>query len=196
MRRLTRRVKQGSLATLRRTAPLLFLLGATYGVLLDRLHVLSGTTRYAGTDGQPLWVPLLFGGAALLLGATRIVLGRRLEDGPRPISGGLVLGALALFGVAYAISAFVPGPIALGLLVFFGVAMVHGLDRSVAGGATALAAMVAGPLAEIGLSAAGAFRYVDAPGPGYVLGVPHWLPFLYLCGAVAVGAVARWRARG
>lgn len=193
---MTRRVKQAPLPSLRRIAPLLFLVGATYGVLLDRLHVLSGTTRYAGTDGQPPWVPLLFGGAAVLLGATRLVLGRQLEDAPRPISGGLTLGALGLFGVAYAISAYLPGTVALGLLVVLGLAMLHGLDRSVAGGATALAAMVAGPLVEIGLSAVGAFRYVDAPGPGFVLGVPHWLPFLYLCAAAAVGAVARWRGRG
>ncbi len=65
-----------------RTLLVLFALGATLGLFLDWLHVVSGTTRYAdpGWWGQPWWVPLLFGGASAALGANRLLLARWLEE--------------------------------------------------------------------------------------------------------------------
>lgn len=185
----------GPVAAYRRSYLVLFALGASLGTLLDFLHVASHTTRYAGTDGQPLWVPLLFGAGAVVLGAGRLAAFRALGLGPRPATAGQALFALGAFAVAYAISAYAAPAWALGLLVLLGAALLLGIDRSLAGGAAGLGAMIAGPLFESALIAAGTFRYEGAPGPDFVLGVPHWLPFLYLSASVAVGAVARWHAR-
>lgn len=182
---------------LARTAVLLFALGATVGVFFDWLHVVSGTTRYAdaGMWGQPFWVPILFGGAGIGLGLGRRVAGRALRQPPAPVSGMQALGALAAFFLAYAESAFVPDDVALVMLTLTGATLLLWLDRSIAGAVAAAGAALFGPLAEIALSAIGAFRYLEPESGTFVLGVPLWLPLLYVCASASVGAVARWHAR-
>jgi hypothetical protein len=176
----------------------LFVLGATVGVFFDWLHVVSGTTAYAssGAWGQPLWVPLLFGGAGIGLGMGRLVTARWLRRPPVPVSGLEAIGALAAFFLAYVESAFVPDDVALLLLAVTGGGLFVWLDRSLVGALAALGAAVFGPLTEITLSRAGAFRYLEPASGTFVLGVPLWLPLLYVSASVSVGAIARWHARG
>lgn len=175
----------------KRTALLLFVLGATLGLFLDWLHVVSGTTAYADTGlwGQPWWVPLLFGSASVGLGLGRVVVGRSLGE-PRSVTRTEAGIALGVFVLAYAESAFLPDVAAIVALGITTAALGAWLDRSRAGLVAACGAAIAGPCTEIALTLAGAFRHVD-PEPAIFGLVPVWLPLLYVCASVAVGALAR-----
>lgn len=173
-------------------------LGATLGTFLDWLHVVSRTTEYARPwlFGQPFWVPLLFGWAAVMLGLGRLVTGRLIRESPRPATLGEALFALGMFVVAYLESAYLPDSVALLALSGTALGLGLGLDRSLAGLVAMLLAALFGSLTEIAIIAAGGFVYLGADGPGFFFGIPHWLPVLYLCAAVSVGTCARWYGRG
>ncbi len=183
---------------LRPTGLFLLALGATLGTFLDWLHVVSRTTEYARPSlfGQPFWVPLLFGWAAVMLGLGRLVTGRLIRESPRPATLGEALFALGMFVVAYLESAYLPDSVALLALSGTALGLGLGLDRSLAGLVAMLLAALFGSLTEIAIIAAGGFVYVGADGPGFFFGIPHWLPVLYLCAAVCVGTFARWYGRG
>src|SRR5262249_60888928 len=109
--------------------------------------------------------------------------GARPAPAPPP-----TLLAFGLFVSAYALSVapldwrLVAG--LLGGLFVLGWALC---DRTPLGLAIAAVAAVGGPLVESGLVSAGTFVHVH---PVFI-GVSGWLPFLYLCAAIALMSVAK-----
>lgn len=170
---------------------LLSLFGATIGVLLDGLHTFSGTTEYT----HPLvfrtawWAPLLFANAYGVGGMIYAVGHRRLGGPPEVRSRRELAFGLVAFAGLYAISAYLPAPNAVKLVVLFAgaAALWWRLDRTRAGAMLACVAAVAGPLTEIVLTHLGFFRHLQAD----VLGVPIWLPALYFASGPSFGQIAR-----
>jgi hypothetical protein len=152
--------------------------GAVGGTLGDQIHVQFGVLAYAHPHpwmyGQASWVPLLFGGAAPFM-----VYGHALTDrrGGEPARRLAVLAPTVVFFAAYfatGLFASWPRALAAGLALAWAarVALRPSLDRLLAGAGFALA----GPLVERAVSATGGFAYARAD----LLGVPVWLPALYL----------------
>lgn len=172
----------------------LLLLGATLGSALDGIHTRLGATEYA----RPLflrmtwWTPLLFAGA-FAIGLLRPLIdtytgARTGRSAPRP-SGLAVLTAMALFVLAYFVSVLPLGwPAVSGLLLAIFAVGYALFDRSRVGLLIALGAAIGGPLVEMLLISCGTFVHLR---PAYLL-VSGWLPFLYLCAAVALTTLARW----
>lgn len=170
-----------------RTPLALAAIGATLGTALDALHVLSDTTRYAEPilfGIQAWWTPPLFAGAAVALGAGRILAAG--DDPPRTAP------AMAVFVCAYVASAALDGLVRTIVVVALA-AIACACDRGARAWAFAVWAAIFGTAAEIALVRLGAFAYTQHG----ALGVPDWLPFLYVTAAIGVGALARaMAARG
>jgi hypothetical protein len=163
----------------------LAVLGATLGTALDAIHSHSGTTSYTRPFAYKAawWVPLLFASAFAAAIARPL-----LDRGPRPATRQALLG-MALFIAAYGLSAM-PLPWearAAILFAIFGVGW-YTCDRSQVGLLVAYTAAVFGPTVEILLVRANAFIHHEP----LVLGVPGWLPFLYLTAGPGLGTLAKW----
>lgn len=165
----------------------LFGMGATIGTLADQLHVQSKVLSYRhpcrALFGQAPWVPLLFGTSGLTLTAGHAALLRFTgERAPRATLAQLAR-SLLWFLAAYASTAAHqrrPRRLALVLSSLW-------LARVLAAPTTGklvfgpLLAM-AGPLFESWFSSTGSFRYRRPDR----MGVPLWLPALYLHAALMV----------
>jgi hypothetical protein len=160
------------------------LFGAGLATALDHAHATHRVLFYPRPSMgiQAWWVPLLFAGSTLAL-ITQARLFRRPGDG---ISR--ALGALSVldFALAYWLTAQArdfPWLLAAGLAASW----LPWAGRDPRRWALGLSVAVAGPLVESALSYAGAFHYLsDQP---LVLGVPVWLPGLYLHVSVAARAL-------
>lgn len=158
-------------------------LGAVVATTGDHLHVAYGVLFYPhpALFQQAFWVFPLFMGAttAMLAGAelTRRVLG----GAAIATSVGEALLATGAFFVAYAFTAVAAElpTFVLVVLVVTWLLRLRGLPRWVM--ALGLVAAVGGVASEAALSAIGGFAYVN---PDF-LGVPRWLPGLYLHAALA-----------
>lgn len=162
--------------------------GATLGSALDGIHSHFGAVTYTSPvfAKAAWWVPLLFTGA-YAAGIARPLLVR--EEPPLP-AWKAALG-MGLFVAAYWLTvAPWPWPVRCAVLAGLFVAGLAICDWTWAGLGLALAAAVAGPVVEIALIRAGTFVHHDA----VALGIPAWLPFLYLTAAVGLGSLARWLA--
>lgn len=182
---------------------ILLLCGAVLGPLADYLHLATATTRYplrsfpAGVSlfGMPLWVPLLFGVATLVIGlshpfADRLLGGKKSRPGARSWLG--ATSGLAIFLGLYAASAFLPletggwRDVALGLGALSIWAIWEGTWQGLLlGTLTALG----GTGVEILLVHFGVFDYT--PQNANFFGVASWLPALYLAASVAIGNLGR-----
>ena len=157
---------------------LLSLTGAVVGTLGDQIHVQSGVLwyRHPALGGQSVWVPFLFGTAGVgLVHAHRLFL-RPKPGEPAPPARSLVVPGL-IFAAAYlatGIGRSRPLLVAAALTVAWMIRLLlHPAGDKVAAG---LAFAAGGPLFEAALSATGAFSYRHPD----MLGVPVWLPALYL----------------
>ena len=168
----------------------LFLLGATFGTMLDALHVHSGVERYPMPVlfGLAWWVPLLFGAAAVAIGYSHPAVDPLLhrERPPRRLSSSFA--ELTWLLLAYLISASALESIVkagLLFLIYFNFWLLTG------GGwqslLLSLVTAITGTLIETILVASGAFSYLHPD----VFGVPYWLPFIYACASLAVGDLGR-----
>lgn len=172
---------------------ILFVFGATVGVLLDALHTFSGTTEYA----HPVllrtawWAPLLFANAYGLGGFLYAVGYRRLGGPPSVRTYRELAAGLVAFAALYAVSAHLPAPNVGKLFVLFAgaIALWWRLDGRRIGAMLACVAAIAGPLTEIVLTHLGLFRHLQAD----ILGIPIWLPALYLASGPSFGQLARAR---
>lgn len=169
----------------------LALLGATLGVALDWLHVVSGTTAYAEPVmlGLAWWVPLLFGAAAVAMGLARPLAERVTDRMSTALTAAGAARGIGLFVLAYLASAFLPFP-TLGLAVIISVIFLCAWgvsDGTALGFFLALATAVIGTSVEVALTAAGAFAHAHQE----LLGVAVWLPALYATGQMGVGAVGK-----
>ncbi|MHB1844388.1 MAG: hypothetical protein ACYCWW_06075 [Deltaproteobacteria bacterium] len=164
------------------TTAALFLAGGLIGTALDNLHVRGRILAYPlpAFAGEALWVPLLFGAAAVALVWNHRLLFR---DG-QPRGSALQFGiALLAFGLSYALTvALRTRPwLVLVLLASAWLLSVRTSPRLILYG---LGVALIGPLVEAALCHVGAFRYL-ARGTIPGLGVPLWLPALYLMASVA-----------
>lgn len=168
----------------------LFLVGAFVGTLLDMIHVKSGVLYYPKPFypwGQAWWVPLLFGVAAIVLvRGYRIVADLAGARDPSPSSGSLTNAAIG-FVLAYAATGIFHQQ---ELLLLVGLIVAWSLhQRAHPGQGTgpyAIAVAIGGSLFESFLSSTGAFYYTEPD----LLGIPIWLPALYLHAALLTRAIA------
>jgi hypothetical protein len=174
-----------SAASVARSAAL-FVAGAVVGTLLDRIHVAVGVLWYTdpALAGQALWVPVVFGlGALLLMSGHRIFPPRSGPVAPAT----LVAPALGLVFAYVATAVFAGRPFALtaGLVLAWVARLVAEptFDKVAVGVVFALC----GPFVEALLSATGGFFYRRPD----VLGVPVWLPALYLHVSLLTRQIAR-----
>lgn len=163
-----------------------FVGGSIGGGLLDQIHVQGGALSYpdgGALDGQPWWVAPQFGVAILLLtiAAWNLV----PASTQRAPAWRLPLDAAAFVGV-YMSSAIWWDSYPLGLIIVMLVVWGFLLMRSEWIGQRArialcsIAVAIGGTAYEASLSALGGFGYA-APDS---LGVPMWLPGLYLVGSM------------
>ena len=173
---------------------LLFLLGAAVGTALDQLHMLGGVLSYPAPFlmQQAVWVPPLFGSAAVGFALQHRALRRLFHARPIATREGLLRDG-ALFFAGYAVSAFAPlsSPLLIALLggayAMRAVLVKEPPHRL----AHALLCGLAGIAAEATLVSLGAFRHHRAE----LLGVPYWLPALYLLAAPFIAGLDDWRDR-
>jgi hypothetical protein len=171
-------------------------MGGTVGTALDAVHVHTGTTGYTHPVmfGQAWWVPPLFASAGVAIGLGRPIAERLAgRTGRLPSRAAAALG-MALFIVAYVSSGLLqalPAVCSALLAVLFILGWLR-CDRSGLGLILAALTAVAGTAVEMLLVGVGAFFYVR-PAVG---GVPIWLPILYCCASVGVGAFAAWLVDG
>lgn len=170
---------------------LLFIFGALLFSVFDGFHTHSGTTAYPDPVllGMAWWTPLLFG-SAVAGGGSIYVLGYRRLDGPaRTASWPVIAMCMTGFGLLYFATGFWHAPSLLKLVAVLAGAFVLWLltDRSWQGGVLCLVSAAGGTLVEMTLIAIGAFRYLEPD----VLGVPFWLPALYVAAGPATGQLAR-----
>jgi hypothetical protein len=172
-------------------AATLALTGATLGTALDAIHVHTDTTAYAEPVlyGQAWWVPPLFASAGVLIGLARPIAERLVGRPGAAPTWPAVLAGMLLFISAYALSGLLdawPWACAALLTGLFVVGWRQ-LDGSGLGLVLAVLTALGGTLVEAALVSAGAFAYVS-PSMG---GVSVWLPALYCCAALGVGALGK-----
>jgi hypothetical protein len=158
-------------------------LGAAVATTGDHLHVLYGVLFYPHPVlyRQAWWALPLFAGATVAMLTGSDAVRRALEGDAVPTSFGAALLASGAFFVAYAftaVAAELPTLVLVVLLVTW-LPRVRALPRWVL--AYALVTAVCGTGFEAGLSRLGGFAYVSPD----LLGVPRWLPALYLHAALA-----------
>lgn len=174
----------------------LALMGGTLGAGLDAVHVLTGTTAYShpALFGQAWWVPPLFAGAGVAIGLGRPIAERLVGASNRVPSRSAALGGMALFILAYVSSGLLQASPAICSVVLATLFVIGWLryDRSSLGLVLAALTAVAGTAVEMLLVGVGAFVYLR-PSLG---GVAVWLPLLYCCASVGVGALAAWLVDG
>lgn len=173
-----------------KNALILFLVGAILGPWADSFHTHAGVLSYYKVLAFQMawWVPLLFGLATVLIGFSHIHLDDRFAMQPQARNWVEIFWALGLFLVIYKLSALLQSSgIKLFLLGFLSLTTWYFLDRRVLGLGQALLTALVGSLAEILLIKFKLFFYWE---PDF-LGIPLWLPFLYMAASVSVGHLAR-----
>ena len=168
---------------------LLAALGATLGSLLDAIHTHFGATSYT----RPIfaeaawWTPPLFAGAY-----SASIVRPLLDRGPPPPAWKAALG-VSLFIAAYWLSV-APWPWEARAAVIGGIFAVSFwvCDRTRAGVIVGLKGAALGTAVEVILVSQGTFVHHEA----LVLGVPGWLPFLYLSAGPGLGTLAKWLVDG
>lgn len=169
-----------------RATLVLVVLGATLGSALDAIHSHFGAVSYTTPvfAKTAWWVPLLFAGAY------GTAIGRPLIAPQEPsLPGWKVVLGMALFIGAYWLTV---APVSwLVRCVLLSAIFVGGwtvCDRRPLGWLIAALAAFFGPVVEITLLRAGVFVHHEA----HFLAIPYWLPLIYACASVGLGALARW----
>ncbi|KAK9809857.1 hypothetical protein WJX72_000432 [[Myrmecia] bisecta] len=196
----------------------MFAAGAALGPLCDGQHSSHDVLHYERPvmlQIEPVnlhletcwWVPLLFGCAGVILGIGHPLLDDLLAPTPdkagTPAGGrapgwGFVYLGIALFVMQYAASGALEQPLLhtrlLGLpaidLLLAATAVAHwwSFDRTRQGFFWAVLTAAAGPAVEIFLINALHLYHYSHP---QLLGIPTWIPWVYFCGAPAVGGLGR-----
>jgi hypothetical protein len=170
----------------------LFAIGAAGGLVGDAGHVQAGTTTYLD-DPLPfvwesqLWFPLIVGLATASVGELRLRLGP-----PRPgfdlrVAAGSIAAVLALYAVTALVFDEPEGPATVLVAMLAGL-IVCWLADGAAAIVCGVAAAVVGPLVEVAIVEAELSEYAESADS--LLGVPCWLPFLYLAFGVVAARLA------
>lgn len=168
---------------------LLFLLGAGAGLVGDHSHVVTGTTQYLEPShavpfvwSSPIWFALMVGTATVALAEVRLHLPvPRTAVSVRQGAAGVaaVVGTYALTALMHT-APTVPVMALIGALAVISYCVLGDRPAVVCG----MLAAVIGPAIEIGIVAAGQFRYVADS--DQLFGVAPWLvPLYFMFGVVA-----------
>jgi hypothetical protein len=170
---------------------LAFLTGAIAGTALDRIHTYWGVTVQPDPLlwGESWWVPLVFGGAGILVIYTPRWIRRALHAPAAPGSTANLLAAFAWFTAVYFASGiWKDHPVCL-LAAFTATWVARGfVRRSAVFWLIGVAAAILGPATEHLMTQV--LHWYTFP-DGHVLGLPLWLPGLYLHAAAFGDAVDR-----
>lgn len=168
----------------------LFAIGAILGTMCDGFHTWGGQTTYAHPMilRAPLWVPLLFGLAAVGIGFGRLAFDRMLQIREQ-ISMRQAALAMGFFIAAYAFTGFVGwDEVRIANVVLFAALIAWSIwDRRADGLVFMLLVAFIGTGIEMLLVRSGVFFYAQSTLDGVAL----WLPSLYLLAAVSVGTLTR-----
>lgn len=167
-----------------------FVVGAVLGTVGDLMHVSGGVLGYPGATlfGEKPWVPLLMGASTLSLVVSHALLRARWREPAGGVSTVQALAGGAAFLAAWGATAVfwrTPNALALGLALAY--ALWPGALRLRAF-LFALSVAAVGPVIEATLSFVGGFSYFTGH---LALGVPLWLPALYLHAAMALASIER-----
>ena len=174
-----------------RTAFILSLFGALIGNAYNSLHAFSGTIPVTVVHTNPLldWQSyLLFGFAGLTIGGLTLLIDK-WRGKSNPVSWSSAISAIAFLGVFYLLSAcmFLSNTV-LFIILLSGFILSWALyDRSGDAILAALLVAIAGSTAEIAQVYYHCYYYARPQ----VLGVPYWLPLLYLIASITTGQLAR-----
>ncbi|MFL5629062.1 MAG: hypothetical protein ACJ788_26065 [Ktedonobacteraceae bacterium] len=168
----------------------LFLSGSILGTALDAWFVYSGIERYPShvLFGMAWWVPLLFGGAAVAIAYSHTLVDPLLRHRRRRPHPFITSGELLWLVLAYTIGVSILNTFAkvgLLLVIYLNFWVIEG--RGWQNLLLSLTTAITGTLIEMILVAAGMFSYLH---PDFI-GVPYWLPCIYLCASLAVGDFGR-----
>ena len=174
---------------------ILFLVGAVLGPTMDGFHTHSDTLFYPHVWLLKMdwWVPFLFGGAGVAVGLSHLDLDLRLGKDYLDLTWVHVAFGMASFAAIYFISGFLKIDETRKVVLLYTLAFLvwYIYDKTYSGLLLALVTAVLGTFSEISLIAADWFYYTH---PDF-LGVPYWLPALYVAASVAVGNFARKMSR-
>src|SRR5262249_33137322 len=131
------------------------------------------------------WTPPLFGAAFVLLGVGYALARRARDAAPR---GARAASGFTLFAALYFASGFMPvsNAVKLAVLLVGAAVLFAAFDRSRAALVAGLASAIGGPAFEVFLVHIGAFAHLQ---PDF-LGIPMWLPALYLASGPGLGPLA------
>lgn len=180
---------------------LIFIFGTLVGSIFDGFHTHSQTTAYTNPWilKMAIWVPPLFGSAMLGIITYHTMMNRWFKlKTPPPLTGGgwgegenwkKITAGFFLFAIQYASSGFIkleslPALLLQLLLTGF---IWFLFDKKLIGILLAIPVAIAGSLVEIFLIRSGGFYYLK---PDF-LGIPFWLPCLYLSASIVVGNLAK-----
>jgi hypothetical protein len=173
-------------------------LGLIVGTLLDAYHVYNGTAEYMNTVKIPVldvawYVPLVFAAGGLAVGLLRPELDEELQRKRSDLALRVVLLGLGSLVIAWAGSGLltregVPNSEITLVLTMMAIATWAFFDRTYQGVMAALITAAAGVGVEAMIVRTGTYRYIQAD----FIGVPAWLPSLYLTACVAGGNAGRF----
>lgn len=183
---------------LKHRALIFFVLGLTVGTLLDAYHVYNFTAEYTNTAKIPIlevawYVPIEFGAGGMAVGLLRPELDEELRRKRSDLAILVVSLGLASLMVAWAVSGLltrvnIPNGVTTLLLTVIAIATWLFFDRTYQGVMAALITAAAGVGVEAMIVRTGTYRYLH---PDFI-GVPAWLPSLYLTACVAGGNLGRF----
>lgn len=180
---------------------LCFVLGAIIGTIGDFCHVFTEVDAYPANGPapflpllpvlMPVWVPFLFGGALMMMG----IVHRLLANTYRPAMGNnpdIAYAMPFLFTMLYGLTGFInlgTGGLQDVWIAAVAVLLWFAVDRSMIGAILALGNAIAGTMFEIMLVHAGGFYYL--PEHANLMGVPSWLPWLYMSASICISLFVR-----
>lgn len=176
-------------------AVVLFLVGAVAGLIGDHGHVVTGTLYPADSApmiwSSPIWFPVLVGGGTIALAEVRLRLpAPRASVTPRH---GLA-GVAAVLGIYLTTALVHTAPPVPAAALIYTLAVITWCALGDGGGAVCAAlAAVVGTTFEAVLVNTGVFEYADDSDG--LLGVPFWLPAIYLAFGVAGALLGEVAAR-
>jgi hypothetical protein len=177
-----------------------FILGAIAGTTGDYVHVSTHVDGYPANgafpflpldERMPVWVPFLFGGAVMLMATMHKLLSKLYH--PR-LEKHFVLGSVAplIFVTIYALTGvFQTGTGGWEDVWLAAVAILLWwiMDGTRTGAILALVIAFFGTCFEMFLVSSGAFFYFKEH--SNMLGVPSWLPWLYMVASVCISLFVR-----
>jgi len=169
----------------------LFVIGAVMLTVFDMFHTHSGTIEYPHELVLKMawWTPLLFGSSLAFGGLVYASGYRAMRGDPNVPSNAALAAALVIYAGLYCASGYLPasneGKLAMLLVGFAGLWWL--LDRSWQGMVMAVVTAIGGCSTEFVLTRWGAFRHLQPD----VVGLPVWLPGLYLVSGTVLGQLSR-----